>query len=226
MLTAARLAVSDMFSAQFRAVLLKSLALTIALLIGLWIAIEGLVSWAVDIKAYPWLDVLISIVTGLGLVVGLAFLVAPVAALFAGLFTDQIATVVESVWYPGDPPGRDPPALKSLRDAIGFTGIVILVNLAALALLLVPGVNAVAFLVGNGYLLGREFFEAAARRYLGREEARAARQAYQGKVFVGGLLIALFAAVPILNLLTPLFATAFMVHFYKIVVEGSAVAPR
>ncbi|MCV6602042.1 MAG: cysteine biosynthesis protein CysZ, partial [Cohaesibacter sp.] len=30
-----------------------------------------------------------------------------------------------------------------------------------------------------------------------------------------GLLIAGFIAVPILNLLTPLFATAFMVHVHK-----------
>jgi CysZ protein len=85
----------------------------------------------------------------------------------------------------------------------------------ALLLLLVPGVNLVAFFIGNGYLLGREFFEAAARRFHDRGAARALRQANAGRVFIGGLVIALFLAIPILNLFTPLFATAFMVHVYK-----------
>jgi CysZ protein len=30
-----------------------------------------------------------------------------------------------------------------------------------------------------------------------------------------GLIIAVIASVPILNLITPIFATAFMVHIYK-----------
>jgi CysZ protein len=79
----------------------------------------------------------------------------------------------------------------------------------------VPGVNLIAFFVGNGYLLGREFFEAAARRFHDRDGARALRQANAGRVFLGGIVIALFLAIPILNLFTPLFATAFMVHVYK-----------
>jgi CysZ protein len=34
-------------------------------------------------------------------------------------------------------------------------------------------------------------------------------------VFLGGLVIAAFLAVPLLNLLTPLFAAAMMVHLHK-----------
>jgi uncharacterized protein involved in cysteine biosynthesis len=34
-------------------------------------------------------------------------------------------------------------------------------------------------------------------------------------VFVGGLFIAGFVAIPIVNLATPLFGTAFMVHMHK-----------
>ena len=88
-------------------------------------------------------------------------------------------------------------------------------SVLALALLLVPGVNLVAFFIGNGYLLGREYFEAAARRFTGRAEARALRRENGPTVFVAGLLIALFLAVPLLNLFTPLFAAAFMVHVHK-----------
>ena len=113
---------------------------------------------------------------------------------------------------------------EAIRDTIAFTGLLILVNLLALLLLLVPVVNAFAFLVGNGYLLGRASFETVARRYSSREESRRARLANRSKVFLGGLVIALIAAVPVLNVITPLFATAFMLHFYKRTIQS--VPPR
>lgn len=215
MIAAAALALSEIFSAPFRAVMWKSLGLTIGLLLALWIAIQALFAWVIDIGSYPWLETIINIVFGFGLLFGLAFLIAPIASLFSGIFTDEIAALVERIHYPDDSPGHSVPLSESIRDAITLTGLVILVNLVALALLLVPVVNVAAFLVGNGYLLGREFFEAAARRFHSREAARALRRANAGRIFVGGLLIAFFLAIPLLNLFTPLFATAFMVHVYK-----------
>lgn len=215
MLTAARLAFADIFSPPFRSVMVKALLLTLAALAAVWLLIQGLIVWLIDIDAYPWLEFAINILTGIGLLVGLGFLVAPVTAIFAGLFTDEIAKEIEAIHYRFDEPGRDLPVLESLRDSIGFLAIVVLVNLTALVFLLVPFVGAFAFLAGNGYLLGREFFEAVARRYLGREEVRAVRLASRIKLFLAGLAIAGLMVIPILNLLTPLFATAFMLHLYK-----------
>ena len=96
-----------------------------------------------------------------------------------------------------------------------FFFVVLAVNLVALLLLLVPGVNLIAFYAGNGYLLGREYFEMAAMRHLPAAKARALRKSNRLVVFLGGLIIAGLASVPILNLVTPLFATAFMVRVYK-----------
>ncbi|TIV27088.1 MAG: cysteine biosynthesis protein CysZ, partial [Mesorhizobium sp.] len=109
------------------------------------------------------------------------------------------------------------PALHSLALAIKFFGVVVLGNIVALLLLLVPGVNIAAFFIVNGYLLGREFFEFAAMRFRPEAEAKALRRKYAGTVFLAGLVIALFLAVPLLNLLTPLFAAAMMVHLHKAV---------
>lgn len=215
MFSAARLALSEIFSPPFRSVLWKSLGLTIAVLLVIWLGLQGLLGWVIDIQSYPWIETVIAIIAGVGIFIGLGFLVAPAAALLSGLFTDEVATLVEQEHYPADPPGQDLSIAAALTDTIAFTGVVILVNLIALALLLVPGVNLIAFFVGNGYLLGREYFEAAARRFMSRAEARALRRANGGTVFVAGLLIALFLAVPLLNLFTPLFAAAFMVHVYK-----------
>jgi CysZ protein len=92
---------------------------------------------------------------------------------------------------------------------------VLLVNVVALFLLLIPGVNLIAFYVGNGYLLGREYFELAAMRHMSLAEAKRMRKANRLTVLLCGLIIAGVASVPILNLVTPLFATGFMVRMFK-----------
>ncbi len=84
-------------------------------------------------------------------------------------------------------------------------------------LLFIPGVNLIAFFLVNGYLLGREFFEFAAMRFRSPEEARLFRAKHASTVFLGGLVIAAFLAIPFLNLLTPLFAAGMMVHLYKLI---------
>ena len=89
------------------------------------------------------------------------------------------------------------------------------VNLAALLLLLVPGVNLIIFFLANAYLLSREYFELAAMRFASPAEARALRQQNAVTVFFAGFLIAPLLMVPILNLITPVYGTAFMVHLHK-----------
>ena len=106
--------------------------------------------------------------------------------------------------------------------SLKFLGVVILGNLLALALLFVPGINLIAFFVINAYLLGREFFEFAAMRYRSEAEARALRSHYGVTVFLAGLLIAGFMPIPLVNLLTPLFAAALMVHLHKAISQREA----
>ncbi|MCX5495015.1 sulfate transporter family protein [Kaistia dalseonensis] len=215
MLTAAWLALNEILTPPFRSVLWKSLGLTILLLILAWFGLQALVLHFATWPSQPWIETSVAIVTGFGLVVGLCFLIAPVSALMAGLFSDDIASLVETTHYPFDPPGRGLSFSASLIGTLGFTLTVIAVNLVCLVLLLVPGVNLVAFFIGNGYLLGREFFEAAAARFRSVEEARALRRENAVTVLLGGFVIALFLAIPVVNLLTPLFATAFMTHLHK-----------
>ncbi|MNL67824.1 CysZ-like protein [compost metagenome] len=53
-------------------------------------------------------------------------------------------------------------------------------------------------------------------RFRTPEEARLFRSKHSGTVFMGGLLVAGFLAIPIVNLLTPLFAAGMMVHLHKL----------
>jgi CysZ protein len=222
MLAAAIQAFRELFTPPFRAMLFKCVGLTVGLLVLLIVLIEGLFNYTV---AWPdWIETAISWVGGLGLVIGSIFLIPPVTSLMAGLYLDDIANQVERVHYPADPPGKEMPALAAVGVGRKFFFVVLVVNLIALFLLLVPGVNLIAFYVGNGYLLGREYFEMVAMRHLPPDEARRLRKANMGYVSLCGLIIAGLASVPILNLLTPLFATAFMVRVYKSLARRAAVA--
>lgn len=232
---AARAAIGQLFTAPFRAVFLKSLGLTILTLVALWFGLRELFDWLalpfIDalLPGFPsfagWLGLIATILAAVGLAIGLAILVAPVSSLVAGFFLDDIAELVERESYPALPPGRPLPAIRSYVLSMQFFAVVVIANLVALFLLLVPLVNVGAFFVANGYLLGREFFEFAAMRQRPEREAKALRRKYALTVFLAGLVIAGFLAVPLLNLLTPLFATAMMVHLNQLITarESSAV---
>jgi CysZ protein len=235
---AARAAASRLFSPEFRSVFAKTLGLTLLTLAALWFGLKELFEWL----ALPFLDALLpglpgwagwlgfiaAIAAGIGLALGLALLIAPVTALVAGLFLDDVAEAVERTDYPRDPPGKAVPALQSMVLALKFFAVVVVGNAVALLLLLVPGINIGAFFLVNGYLLGREFFEFAAMRFRPEADAKALRANNAGTVFLAGLVIAAFLAVPLLNLLTPLFAAAMMVHLHKAIAarEGNGASAR
>ena len=72
-------AFADMFAPASRTALWKSLGATAALLALLWAALDMVIVGHIAL-ATPWLATLLSILTGVGLFVALAFLVAPVAS--------------------------------------------------------------------------------------------------------------------------------------------------
>jgi CysZ protein len=218
-------ALRQILTPRFRAVLIKTLGLTLLVLALVWLGLDRLVVHFIAVP-YPWLATVLSIATGIGLFVGLAFLLAPTSSLVAGLFLDELAEIVEREIYPPDRIGRPLPAGYAVWLAVRFALLSALVNFIALLLLLVPGVNAIAFFVANAYLLSREFFELAALRYRPLEEVRALRRRYPLRIFIAGLVIAGFLAVPILNLLTPLFGTAFMVRLHKRIAPPAPAVTR
>jgi len=224
---AARAAAGHLFSPAFRGAFFKSLGLTLLILAGFWFGLRELF----EIYAMPWLDALLpglpswagwlgllaAIIAGVGLALALALLIAPVTAIVAGIFLDDVAEAVEKESYPQDPPGKSIPLVPGMILSLKFFGVVIIGNIIALTLLLVPGVNLIAFFLVNAYLLSREFFEFAAMRFRSEAEAKALRRRHSGTVFLAGFVIAAFLAVPLVNLLTPLFAAAMMVHLHKMI---------
>ena len=212
-------ALRQTFSAPLRAILWKSLGLTLGLLALIWLGLTRLVQAfqaSHHLSAqYPILDSLAYYLAGFGLFVALIYLTPSVSIIVAGFFLDDAAAIVERTDFPGDPPGRAMPFAAGMLHAVRFAGVTLLVNLAALAIFFVPVVGVAAFFAANAYLLAREYFEMAAVRFRPLPEATAMRRAFSPQTLAAGCLMAALLIVPILNLLTPLFGIALMVHLHK-----------
>jgi uncharacterized protein involved in cysteine biosynthesis len=149
-----------------------------------------------------------------------SFLLFPaVVAVVLSLFLEQVAGAVERRYYPDLPPPRGQPLLEATRGALLFAGITVALNLLALPLYLVlsllPPLNIFVFYGLNSYLLGREYFELVAVRRLDLGRTRQVQRAFRGRIFRAGLVIALLLTIPLVNLITPLVATAFMLHVFE-----------
>ena len=89
------------------------------------------------------------------------------------------------------------------------------VEYSATPFLLFAGIGVVLFFLATAWVQGLQYFELAAMRFHSAAEAKALRRIHHTTVFIGGLFIAGFVSIPILNLATPLFGTALMVHIHK-----------
>jgi CysZ protein len=240
MLDDATRAITLMFSAPLRAVLWKSIALALALIVVVAIALDRVIVKLVGagstsaenalgphahlpIDAIAWL---LSIAAGFGIVAGSVMLMPAVTALVAGFFADQIAAEVEREDFPADPPGKALPLWRALVEGAKTALLALVVYVCAAPFLLVAGLGAVIFFLATAWLLGRIYFELAAMRFRPPAEARTLRKRNAGTVYLGGLLIAGFVSIPIVNLATPLFAMALMVHAQKRLGGGPVARAR
>lgn len=230
MVSAAYQALVQILSPPFRAILWKSLLLTLALLLLVGLSLTKLLDWWLSGTGaganYPALEAYAVLLAGVGLFVGLGYLLPAVSMLVAGFFLDDVAEKVERQSYPADRPGEALPLGLSVLASARFALTMLAVNLVALIFLFIPGLNLVAFFAANAYLLGQEYFSLAAGRHLPEAEVRALRSRHAGTLLVAGALLALLVAIPVANLLTPLFGTAFMVHLYKRIAARPAPLPR
>ena len=101
-----------------------------------------------------------------------------------------------------------------LGGALAVVGLNLLCLPLYLILMFVPPFNLVLYYLLNGYLYGREYFELVAHRRMDPMAARSMRQRNRGKVLFAGILLTFLLTIPIINFLTSVIATAFMVHVF------------
>src|SRR5690242_3860661 len=229
MLDAAVKALSQMMSPPMRSILWRSIGVALVLIIVLAFGLQRLLSWFAT-SGEVWLEGLlgpgwhsslevlawiVSIAAGLGVVFGGIFLMPAITSLVASLFVDEVADHVEHEYYPAERPGVALPMGLALREGSKTAALTILVYLIALPFVFLAGAGFLVFFIATAWLLGREYFELAAMRFRPPYEAKAMRRDNASTIFAAGLIIAAFVSIPIVNLATPLFGMAFMVHMHK-----------
>jgi CysZ protein len=228
MLEAAIKALSQILSPPMRSILWRSIGLALALIVVLAIGLQRLLSWFAT-SGEGWAEAMlgpgfhtplnilawiVSIAAGLGVVFGAVFLMPAITSLVASVFVDDVADHVECEHYPAERPGTALPLGIAIPEGIKTALLTILVYLIALPFF-IAGIGFIAFFIATAWLLGREYFELAAMRFRSPAEAKAMRKQNAAVIFTSGLVIAAFVSIPIVNLATPLFGMAFMVHMHK-----------
>lgn len=229
MIDAAVKAISQMLSLPMRSILWRSIALALVLITVLAVGLQRLLSWFATygegwaeallgsgyhtpLNALAWV---VSIAAGLGVVLGGIFLMPAISSLVASFFVDDVGDLVEREYYPAEEPGVALPLGVATIEGVKTALLTIVVYLVALPFVLVAGAGFLVFFIATAWLLGKQYFELAAMRFRPPAEAKLMRKDNAAAVFTAGALIAAFVSIPIVNLATPLFGMALMVHMHK-----------
>lgn len=207
---------------RFVKVVVMGIGLSVVLLVAVALLLSQLVGWmAPDSLTLPWVGPVggLDRIAGWGailLMAGLSiFLMVPVAALFSGLFLEQVADAVEDRHYRALPPARPLSFYQGLIGSVNFFGVLVAVNAVALLLYLMVGpFGPLLFWVVNGYLLGREYFQTVAYRRMDRASAQALRRANAGTIWLAGALMAAPLSLPLVNLVVPVLGVATFTHIF------------
>jgi CysZ protein len=230
MIEAAVKALSQILSPPMRSILWRSIGVALVLITVLAVGLQRLLSWFATygegwaetmlgpgfhtpLNVLAWV---VSIAAGLGVVLGGIFLMPAITSLVASFFVDDVADLVEREHYPAERPGVALPMGLAVSEGVRTALLTILVYLIALPFVIAAGAGFLIFFVATAWLLGKQYFELAAMRFRPPVEARLMRKDNAATVFTAGLIIAAFVSIPIVNLATPLFGMAFMVHMHKL----------
>ena len=215
MLTSISRTLGQLGDPKLRSILLISVLGTLALIVGLAFGAVWLID-QLGQTGIGWVDAILPWLAGIGTFV-LALLAFPgTVQVLSGLFLDRVAEIVEARHYTDLPPARPQSLSETMLESVLFALVSIGLNLLALPLyLLLPGFNLLLFYGLNGYLLGREYAELVATRRMTPDEIQQFRLANRGRLFLCGVVIAAVTTVPLLNLATPVLATAFALHEHQ-----------
>jgi uncharacterized protein involved in cysteine biosynthesis len=198
---------------RFRKVVLIGIAGALATIVGLWFLIWFGLSSVTFFTDGGWLESAVDWLLGIGLTLLVILLFPAATVLISSLLLDQIADAVEDKHYPTLPDTRPQPLSQSLISGLKFALTALALNILILPLLLAGPLYIIAFYTMNGYLLSREYFElVAARRYDART-VETIRKSRQKKLWLAGIALTFLMTIPLVNLVAPIIATAFMVHY-------------
>jgi len=147
-------------------------------------------------------------------VVVLAIALSPaISMVVGGVLFDFAAERVEKKI--GAPKARNVPLAEGVLNGARIALPALLLNLVAIPLYFIPGVNALTFYALNGYLMGREYATITAARHMSYREAVALRKRNGLSVFFVGL------ACSVIPFFAPLVGASAMTRLVQAVRSGS-----
>ena len=221
MFRALALAIEDAARPAQRRALLLSVLLALGLLALAWLTLTALLA-SERVVGISWLD---GAIAALGSVAALALawmLFPALTLLVLGFFLDGILAAVERQHYPALDPPRPVGLGAALASALRILALTLILNLLALPLYLIPAINFLVYYGLNGYLVGREYFELVALRRMDGAAARGMWRRHRGTLILAGMIVVFLLSLPLVNLVAPVVAAAFMLHLIEALRRGTA----
>ena len=207
-------ALGQLFDPRILTLLGGCVLLSTGCFVAAWFGIDWLLTAGLsDYVSSSWLR---GTLGGLVTLVLAWFLFPFVASAFVLLFLERVARIVEARHYPDLPPAPGLPWLSATLSSIGFLASVLGANVLLLLLLVFfPIAYPIGYLVVNGWLLGREYFELVALRRVSPAAARTMRDRLRPELLLTGIGLTFLFTLPIVNLVIPILATATLVHRFE-----------
>jgi len=215
MFASARKAISLVFDPAFFGVVLKSVLLTLGLFVALF---AGALYGVAHLPPFhwSWINFLLDILAPFLMMILFAYLGAPVAALFASFFLEDVAGAIEARDYPADAKSNPMPVGAAVSASLRALGLLIVVNILLLPFhVFMPGVADILTFLADGWFLGRQYFDLVALRHLPLAEVDAMRRRYSSAIFLGGIMISLMAVIPFADFIAPVFGAGLMTHAFR-----------
>ena len=206
---------SQVWEKQTRNTLYLCILLTTILLVILW-SFSTYLLLEIKFLKVGWLEAVFDTL-GIFTIIIITWLSLPIIlSSIVSLFLNKIALDVERIHYPKLPTPIQPPFIQIIWSTVKFISILIILNLFILVIsFLLPILFPFVFLIINGYLIGREYFELIASRRIPIKEISKLRKRQSTKLLITGVILTLFMSIPFINLIVPIVATSVMVHMFE-----------
>ncbi|MCB9884524.1 MAG: EI24 domain-containing protein [Planctomycetes bacterium] len=208
------LAIGQLFDGRILSLLGASVMLSVACFVAVWFGV-GWTLTHTELFTTGWLETASDVLGALLTLVLTWFTFPLLAAAFVGLFLEPAARAVEARHYPQLPPAPGLPFWTGLLASLRFLVVVVALNAALLLLWFAPPLYPLGYLLVNGVLLGREYFELVALRRLSPAEAHALRRRNSGELLLLGVGTAGLSMLPVVNFVAPVLVTMMFVHRYQ-----------
>lgn len=162
-----------------------------------------------------WIGFLSIISLAFGISHLLYIMLCPLITFIGSFYADAIIDIVEKKDFPTHSLGRHMTIRESIFFGLRFFILALIGNIIALMLYFIPPIHLLGFYIINGYIFGRTYFMINALRFNNYKDSHNLFQNNWGLIFSAGIFIALISAIPLLGIITPLFAPSFMTYIYK-----------